>query len=63
MGFLRKVKRGKLSILGMEVPKRPFNNKANTCKRPGKHSRALNERKKQIYFGIKWWQNNYENKE
>ena len=52
MGFLRRVKRGKLSILGMEVPHRPFNNKGNTCKRKGHHSRALNERKKHIYFKL-----------
>lgn len=58
MGFLRRVKRGKLSPFGLEVPKRPFNNKGNTCDR-GKHSRALNERKKQIYFGIKWCRENY----
>lgn len=53
MGFLRRVRRGKLSTLGTEIPHRPFNNKGNTCKRKGHHSRGLNERKKSFYFKLK----------
>lgn len=34
---------------GYRMPKRPFNNRANTCTRPGKHSRTYNEIKKKIY--------------
>ena len=34
---------------GVGIPNHPFNNRANTSKRKGKHSRALNERKKRIY--------------
>lgn len=34
---------------GYRAPKRPFNNRANTSKRPGVHSRTTNELKKKIY--------------
>lgn len=34
---------------GYRSPKRPFNNRANTSKRPGVHSRTTNELKKKIY--------------
>ena len=49
----RAIKRGHVSIDGVIFPKRPFNNKANTCKRKGHHSRAINERKKMIYEQLK----------
>lgn len=49
----RAIKRGNMSIDGFIFPKRPFNNKANTCKRKGHHSRAINERKKIIYEQLK----------
>ena len=45
----RAIKRGLVSIHGEIYPKRPFNNKANTCKRKGHHSRSTNELKKKIY--------------
>jgi hypothetical protein len=45
----RAIRRGLVSLYGAVLPKRPFNNKANTCKRKGHHSRVLNERKKMIY--------------
>lgn len=41
---------------GMRALKRPFNNRANTSKRPGVHSRTTNQIKKKIYaqlFGRK----------
>lgn len=41
---------------GVAAPKRPFNNRANTSKRPGVHSRTMNQMKKRIYaqlFGRK----------
>lgn len=49
----RAIKRGNVSLDGFIFPKRPFNNKANTCKRKGHHSRAINERKKVIYEQLK----------
>lgn len=42
-----------ISLGGIIFPKRPFNNKANTCKRKGHHSRTINERKKMIYEQLK----------
>ena len=49
----RAIRRGHVSLDGIIFPKRPFNNKANTCKRKGHHSRAINERKKIIYEQLK----------
>jgi hypothetical protein len=49
----RAIRRGLVSLDGFIYPKRPFHNKANTCKRKGKHSRAINERKKMIYEQLK----------
>ena len=49
----RAIKRGLVSPYGEIYPKRPFNNKANTCKRKGHHSREMNELKKQIYAEFK----------
>lgn len=53
----RAIKRGNVSIDGYKFPKRPFNNRANTCdKERKKHSRTTNELKKQIYEHIKYRQ-------
>ena len=49
----RAIRRGLVSIDGYIFPKRPFHNKANTCKRKGHHSRKLNEIKKKIYEQLK----------
>jgi hypothetical protein len=49
----RAIRRGYVSLDGIISPKRPFNNKANTCKRKGHHSRTINERKKMIYEQLK----------
>ena len=49
----RAIRRGLVSLDGVIFPKRPFHNKANTCKRKGHHSRAINERKKMIYEQLK----------
>lgn len=49
----RAFKRGHISVQGYIVPKRPFNNRANTCKRKGSHSRTMNEYKKLLYGQIK----------
>ena len=49
----RAIRRGCISLDGIVFPKRPFNNKANTCKRKGHHSRTFNERKKMIYEQLK----------
>lgn len=52
----RAIKRGDVTSNGLIVPKRPFNNKANTSKRIGVHSRKTNELKKQIYGQLKQYQ-------
>lgn len=49
----RAIKRGQVSLDGVIFPKRPFNNRANTCKRKGYYSRTINERKKVIYEQLK----------
>ena len=49
----RAIKRGQVSLDGVFFPKRPFNNRANTCKRKGHYSRTINERKKMIYEQLK----------
>lgn len=38
---------------GQHIQNHPFNNRANTCKRKGKHSRPYNELKKTIYGQLK----------
>lgn len=49
----RAMRRGHVTAEGIVMPRRPFNNRANTCKRKGHHSRAINERKKMIYEQLK----------
>ena len=49
----RAIKRGHVSLDGFLFPNRPFNSRANSCKRKGRHSRGLNERKKIIYEQLK----------
>lgn len=49
----RAIKRGHVSKMGEEYPSRPYNNSGNSCKRRNKHSRELNEKKKEIYARIK----------
>lgn len=49
----RAIKRGHVSLDGIIFPKRPFNNKANTCNSKGYHSRGINDRKKMIYEQLK----------
>ena len=49
----RSIKRGKISMVGTILPKRPFNNRANTSKRKGVHSRVMNKQKKKAYGFIK----------
>lgn len=50
----RAIRRGHVSIDGFLFPKRPFNNRANTCKRKSRHSRSFNEKKKIIYEQLKY---------
>lgn len=52
----RAIKRGNISLDGVIFPKRPFNNRANTCKGKSHHSRAINERKRMIYEQLKYRQ-------
>lgn len=49
----RAIRRGHVSLDGIIFPKRPFNNRANTCKRKGHCSRTINDRKKMIYEQLK----------
>lgn len=49
----RAIRRGHVSLDGIIFPKRPFNNKADICKRKGHYSRTINERKKMIYEQLK----------
>lgn len=46
-------RKGYVSKWGDIYPKRPFNNRKNTSKRKGKHSRVFNEKKKAIYAQFK----------
>lgn len=52
----RAIRRGHVAPNGLIIPKRPFNNRANTSKRKGVHSRGTNELKKQIYEQFKQYQ-------
>ena len=49
----RAIKKGHVTYWGTLIPKRPFNNRANSSNRIGIHSRKTNEEKKQIYEQIK----------
>ena len=48
----RAMRRGDITKYGTLVPKRPFNNRANTSNRKGVHSRVMNEYKKSIYGSL-----------
>lgn len=52
----RAMRRGHVTTEGIIMPRRPFNNKANTSKRRGVHSRSTNELKKRIYGQFKQYQ-------
>lgn len=52
----RAIRRGHVVPNGLIIPKRPFNNRANTSKRKGVHSRSTNELKKKIYGQLKQYQ-------
>lgn len=45
----RAIRRNRLTSEGMGIPRRPFNNRGNSSKRKGVHSRSMNELKKNIY--------------
>lgn len=49
----RAIRRGLVSPSGTICPKRPFNNRANTSRSKGHHSRVMNEVKKSIYEQLK----------
>ena len=49
----RAIKRFHITSTGVFMPKRPFNNKANSSNRKNAHSRRGNELKKQIYGQFK----------
>ena len=52
----RAMRRGHVAAEGIVMPRRPFNNRANTSKRKGVHSRSTNELKKKIYGQLKQYQ-------
>lgn len=52
----RAIRRGHVTTEGIIIPRRPFNNRANTSKRKGVHSRGTNELKKKIYGQLKQYQ-------
>lgn len=52
----RVIRRGHVTPWGVIMPRRPFNNKANSSNRKGVHSRKTNELKKQIYGQFKEYQ-------
>jgi len=45
----RAIRRGHVTDIGLVAPDKPFNNRGNSSKRIGIHSRVTNELKKQIY--------------
>lgn len=45
----RAIKRNQVTGEGFLIPRRPFNNRANTSKKKKAHSRSVNEYKKNIY--------------
>lgn len=49
----RAIKRGHMITNGIILPRRPFNNRANTSSRNSTHSRVTNELKKTIYEQFK----------
>lgn len=52
----RAMRRGHVTAEGIVMPRRPFNNRANTSKMKGVHSRSTNELKKKIYGQLKQYQ-------
>lgn len=50
----RAIKRGLVSPFGELYPKRPFNNRKNTCRRKNADSRETNTLKKTIYGELKY---------
>ena len=52
----RAMRRGHVTAEGIVMPRRPFNNRVNTSKRKGVHSRSTNELKKKIYGQLKQYQ-------
>lgn len=49
----RAIRRDSVTKYGTIIPKRPFNNRANTSNRKSIHSRVMNEYKKEIYGKLK----------
>ena len=49
----RAIRRGHVSLDGILYPRRPFNNRANTCSRKNSHSRSFNQKRREIYGQIK----------
>lgn len=52
----RAIRRGHVTAEGIVMPRRPFNNRADTSKRKGVHSRSTNGLKKKTYGQLKQYQ-------
>ena len=50
--IFRAIKRGHATINGILIPRRPFNNRANTSDRTNAYSRSFNEEKKLIHQNL-----------
>lgn len=57
----RAIRKGYVTPDGMLCPSRPFNNRKNTCRRKGKHSRKMNETKKEIYGQLRQYTERHDN--
>lgn len=56
----RAIRRGNVTDWGLIIPKKPFNNRANTSERKGVHSRVHNENKKAIYAELRKYGKRFE---
>ena len=56
----RAIRRGNVTEEGIIMPKKPFNNRANTSKRKGIHSRTFNQQKKSIYAELSRYGKRYD---
>ncbi len=56
----RAIRRGNVTEEGIIMPKKPFNNRANTSKRKRVHSRTFNQQKKSIYAELSRYGKRYD---
>lgn len=56
----RAIRRGNVTEEGIIMPKKPYNNRANTSRRKGVHSRTFNQKKKSIYAELSRYGKKYD---